>query len=349
MVSCYIDKVLQLRPNTTSFEDLQAEVIKRNALAISILCVIFLLGLPANAIMLHIFRTAFKKSSYRLFSMWLASFGLINVLVTVPMTLWLFLWEMDRPSEIQCKVGFVVSSSLVISCHIILFVIAIERYRKVFHSFQWQIQEKEINFYNVMAMVVAVMAAAPHAVFVGNHVVPTGIKSQNATFCFVDENYENSNGPPIYYIILNVISFLITVSIVIMYGRIIHAIRHYKKLAQTNVIFPEYDENKPVCFASTTRIIETRRSTLTLFVSALSFILTTFPFSITALTLLLKPDFLCNNTTHLSTAIRATVCTLLLNTVLNPCIYFFADVHYRDEVKHLWHKMKSRNPRERLE
>lgn len=346
MADCYIES-LQVS-NGTTFAEFKSEVFKRNAVPISVLGLIFLSGLPANAVMLHIFRTAFKKSAYKLFSIWLACLGLISVTIAVPITFWLFLWEMNNSSEIQCKVGVFFSSFLIASCHFILFVLAIERYRKVFYTSHWQVQEKEINFYNVMALLVAALVIAPHAIFVGHRDVPLGIKNISATVCLISESHRHSHWPADYYIVLNFISFLVAVSIIIMYGRIIYTIRHYTKKAQRNEIFPEYDRNDPPCFASTTRILETRRSTFILFASTLSFILTTFPFSITAMLLLSNNELLCFIDKKISIVVRTLACTLLLNSVINPCIYLFADVHYRSEVKQLWYKIKSANPRRRL-
>lgn len=351
MADCYIEKILleSLQvTNGTSFAEFKSEVIKQNAVPISVLGLIFLLGLPANAVMLHVFRTAFKKSAYKLFSIWLACLGLVIVIIAVPITFWLFLWEMNNPSEIQCKVGVFFFSFLIASCHVILFIIAIERYRKVFYSLHWQVREKEINFYNVIALLVGALVIAPHAIFVGQRDVPLGLKDINATVCLIADSHRHSPWPATYYMILNLISFLVTVSIILMYGRIIYTIRRYKKKAQRNEIFPEYDRNDPPCFSSTTRILETRRSTLTLFASTLSFILTTFPFSITAMLLLSNKELLCFIDKKISIVVRTLACTLLLNSVINPCIYLFADVHYRSEVKQLWYRIKSANPRRRL-
>lgn len=78
MADCYIEKILleSLQvTNGTSFAEFKSEVIKQNAVPISVLGLIFLSGLPANAVMLHVFRTAFKKSAYKLFSIWLACLG----------------------------------------------------------------------------------------------------------------------------------------------------------------------------------------------------------------------------------------------------------------------------------
>ncbi|XP_061181356.1 P2Y purinoceptor 4-like [Saccostrea echinata] len=338
-----------IRPtNSTGLADLNLEVVKWNAVPIAILGVIFLIGLPANSIMLHIFRTAFKRTAYRLVSMWLASLGLINVTVIVPLTVWLFLWEIDHPSEIQCKVGAFLSSSLILFCHLVLFVIAIERYRKVFYPFMWQIEQKELNFYHVILLLVATAVASPHAIFVGHRTVPTGIQGLNATFCFISDSYIDSSVPTVYYIILNILAFTVTMFIITMYGRIIHVIRHYKKQAQRNDVYPEYDQNNPVCFSSATRLLETRRTTITLFASTLTFIMTTFPSNVTAMLLLFKTDLFCFAEKTLSIVIRVAVCTLLLNSVINPCIYFFADIHFRSEVKQLCSRIKSNNPRQRF-
>lgn len=334
--------------NVTTLAEFRSEILKRNAIPISVLGLIFLTGLPANVIMLHIFRTAFKKSAYTLFSMWLACLGLTNAIIAVPVTFWLFLWEVNNPSEIQCKVGVFISFFLIASCHVILFVIAIERYRKVFYTFHWQVREKEINFYNVMVLLVAALVVAPHAIFVGKREVPLGFKNISATVCLISESHIHSSWPATYYLILNIISFLITVSIIFMYGRIIYTIQLYKKKAQQNDIFPEYDRNDPSCFASNTRILETRRSTFTLFASTMSFILTTFPFSVTVVLLLSNKELLCFIDKNISIVIRILTCTLLFNIVINPCIYLFADVHYRSEVKQLWYRIKSVNPRRRL-
>lgn len=350
MEKCYAATFLLRKrwPNDTALMDLNDEIVRRNAVPLVVLGAIFLLGLPANSIMMHIFRTAFKKTAYRLVSIWLASLGLTTVLFVVPITAFLLLWEIDHPSDLQCKICVFLSASQVVFCHLILFVIAVERYRKVFYPFQWQIKEKEINFYHIIALLIAVAAAAPHAIFVGHRTVPTGIQGLNATFCFISNSYMDSDMPAVYYVTLNLVSFIVTVCIIVMYGRIIHLIRYYRKQAQRNDIFPESDQNNPVCFASATRILETRRTTVTLFASTLTFIVTTFPFTVTAMTLLFKTDVFCTADKTVSIVIRTVVCTLLLNSVINPCIYFFADLHFRSEVKQLCSRVHANNPRQRF-
>jgi hypothetical protein len=218
----------------------------------------------------------------------------------------------------------------------------------VFHPFQWQIKEKDINFYHIIALLVAVAAAAPHAIFVGHRNIPTGIHGLNATFCFISNSYVDSDLPAVYYVTLNIASFIVTVCIIVMYGKIIHLIRYYKKRSQRNDIFPVSDQNSPTCFASATRILETRRTTITLFASTMTFIVTTFPFTVTAMTLLFRVDLFCTADKTGSIVIRTVVCTLLLNSIINPCIYFFADHHFRSEIKHLCSRVRTNNPRQRF-
>ena len=320
-------------PNSTTITDINNVLVTRNIAPVSLLGSVMILGIICNSVMIHIFAWKYKQSNYRTCSLWLAAMDICGSVTVVPFFIHLFLFEIDYPNDIVCKMGITMAAIFLFACHMMLLVIAIERYIKVYHPFRRQLSTANMNFLFIFCYLIAFAFASPHAIFAGWRTVDTGIRGITARLCFVSNTYSVSFWPGKYYTAINVLSIAMSLAMILMYARIVAVINRFKNFFKRNQGYPDSDDNPPL-FSNTTRTLEVRRTTYTLIAATISFIITTFPFTILAMVAMYAQyPVLCNVGFNMAIAFRVIACSVLLNTVANPIIYGFADKQFRKELK----------------
>lgn len=98
----------------------------------------------ANACVLCVYKHKYPKSNFRTFVLCLSIIDLTGLLFVVPSELYSYRFWFDQPMSAAwfCKLKNALTALDVITSSLILLLISIERYRKVCHPLQWQVNTK---------------------------------------------------------------------------------------------------------------------------------------------------------------------------------------------------------------
>ena len=199
---------------------------------ISCLLIICILGLCGNGLSLYIFTTRFQKSNSRLFFIYLSVVELFACLVLIPFDVIAMFKQLVFTSDLLC-VSYIFTLIFEVSIAAdILVVIAIDRWRKICHPFQWQLSYKVSVFLCLFNILAGFVYSLPSLWLYGVHTVQVQIADFNISGheCSINDSSRNTVYPLLYNIFFWFITTIRITLCAVIYTRIMITVgKHDKK------------------------------------------------------------------------------------------------------------------------
>ena len=183
------------------------------------------LGFIGNIFVVYIYGLKYKQCNFKYFLFVLGVIGTVQCCVMLPTQVAEMHYWFVFPTSWLCRVSAYVFGYTVIACYMILLLISIDRFRKVCHPYEWQIQSNTARKLCFLVSIASLIFAAPPGIVSGHHKYTTEYMGGNitVTVCATDDIFQDRNWA--MYFLLTVGGAPVTVIIIvtcILYGLILH-------------------------------------------------------------------------------------------------------------------------------
>ena len=231
-----IREILDIRmENKTLIYELNNAETVRTIPVIIFLLVIGVLGLCGNGFSLYVFKIHFKPSSSRLFFMYLSGVEIFACTVLIPIDISSLFQQLMLVSGYLC-VGYIFL--LVFQVQVaadILIVIALDRWRKICHPFQWQLSYTMSKRLCIVTVLFGVIEALPSLWLYGAHTVHIDVYNITGEECSINNSVRETVYPVLYVIFFWVITIIRITVLSVLYFKIMITVKQHDKVIQTKI------------------------------------------------------------------------------------------------------------------
>lgn len=300
--------------NGTTLGNLNSLFIGRHIGGITFIGILMVIGILGNFVILWIYGYRFKSTNYRTFILFLVSIDITNCIVGMPFLVVYLSHYMSFPSVDFCRIGRFIVTFTTNGSAFILVVIAFDRYRKVCRPMEWQMTKFQAMMCCIFAVSFASIVSIPTVILYGNYTVDNIVYNVSGTRCWTDDYYKDGYYPSMFYIGLSILSFIISLVLLVTYVLILKCLYQHK---------------------AAKRLIRTRKTTITLLAVTVAFIFSAVPhYSLVILTRVRK-TFHCEINFIEGFVFYTFVFSILINSSINPFIYGCYDEHFGRELKRI--------------
>lgn len=207
----------------------EEEKIRQIPLAL-FLIVLSVTGFLGNVLVCFIYGRVYKISNSRTFIICLAVVDLFTCAIGIPMELVTSMDQYQFHSPWVCKISRFTNIFTTITSAVVLVLIAMDRYRKICRSLEWQITDKHSKILCVSSVVAGLVLSWPALPLYGiksTELVLSPIVNGTSTECSIDDSSKNTSLPLVYEA-LHTLVFLVGVfSLVILYILIGRRVRFF--------------------------------------------------------------------------------------------------------------------------
>ena len=221
--------------NKTLIDELNKEETMRMIPVIIFLLVICVFGLCGNGLSLYVFKTHFKPSSSRLFFMYLSGVEIFSCAVLIPIDISSLFQQLMLVSGYLC-VGYIFL--LVFQVQVaadILIVIALDRWRKICHPFQWQLSYTMSKRLCIVTVLFGVIEALPSLWLYGAHTVHMDVYNITGEECSINDSVRETVYPVVYVIFFWVITIIRITVLSVLYFKIMITVKQHDKVIQRKI------------------------------------------------------------------------------------------------------------------
>lgn len=302
------------------------------------LCVV---GIVGNSLVLNIFRKIQYDSTYKIFVFILAYFDLSTAIAHLMKEVEQLWFPSYDTSDIECRVTYFAAYIVSTTSYCIIFVIAIERYRKICHPLKSQMSVSFAKRICLACFGFACMTGLPFPFMVGNWY--TKMEGRTISQCMIGNVGERKVWPFIYNLSNLMTSVLLAIIVVclqvIIWKTILAQKAARKKLrdGQNFGIKNQDATSKDGKAARRAAKDDNVKITLTFCIITALLIVSYFPL-VTINTLVAyknyyDPYIAIDRSTYVLFGVLAHFGAI--NSILNPFVYFFSDNRFRDLFKEM--------------
>ena len=230
------DNVLLSLPGGVLLEKFNEQMLRIQLPAIIYAAILMLVGIPGNAVVLYIYFFKWRRSTSRMFILYLALFDLIYCLTILPMEIVTMRYSVMMDKPILCKIFRFSTYLMNGSSALVLLGIAIDRFRRICRPYQRTFSEKTSKYICIGAVIISVSITWPSIVLYGKRVISIGPISGQS--CLIENKYDSSFFPMFFLGIMGVITLVIFTALAVLYycvGMQIYKHRQFKKNRCTHV------------------------------------------------------------------------------------------------------------------
>lgn len=349
--------------NSLSPDDVSRLVNRRNVPGIAFVSCMIVIGTIGNILVIIVFKTKYRKSTYRVFVLCLAFLDTINCCLTMPFVLTYILYSQNFPSQALCKIGHFTGFYIGLASPFTLILIAVDRYRNICQPLCAQISHRKANIYCITVNVVSLVLSWHVPVIYGNARYKMADVGLIVTRCYKEDFDIAIKITWWQYIILTAILILVTTVLAVVYFIIMRKVhqksRYFAKVTTTVSDAPTCDRRgrrKTLSTSSSTtsacsvngdnvsfvtKTVQTRKTTLTFLIITSVYIFSSFVHHALAITLHVVPDLDCMMSFTEGALFWTFFWTIFLNNIANPFIYGLSDERFRRHLKNFFHKKKT--------
>ncbi|XP_052768171.1 muscarinic acetylcholine receptor M4-like [Mya arenaria] len=189
--------------------------------------VLMVIGTPGNAIVLYVYFFKWRKSTSRMFILFLTSLDLVNCITTLPIEIFMMRYSvmLDRPW--LCKISRFSTYTMNSSSAAILVVIAVDRYRRICRPHGPQFSAKASKYISICCIALALCLTWPSLLFYGTRSVKLGNIEGKA--CLLENKFDDSIYPHVYFVVMMGSTVVIFTTLSVLYYFVgIQVCRHRK-------------------------------------------------------------------------------------------------------------------------
>lgn len=201
-----------------------------------------MVSIMGNSVVLHIFRTKYKKSNYRFFVLLLASFDFGTAIVFVMKEQFRIQRVYHGGTTITCQILNYVGHSVGIGTVFMILFIAVERYKKICTPFQTQFTIAQCGRFCAIAIIISAILNIPSIFIFGKR--DFIIENLNATRCDVLKKFDETVFPILYFGSLNTVCIAVVICIIVIQLNI-RAVIYRKSQLKKKISLPPSIKTKP--------------------------------------------------------------------------------------------------------
>ncbi|XP_061177669.1 alpha-2Db adrenergic receptor-like [Saccostrea echinata] len=194
------------------------------------LVVLSVTGLLGNVLVCFIYGRVYKISNSRTFIMSLAVVDLFTCAIGIPMEIATSLDQYQFHSPWICKISRFMNIFTTITSAVVLVLIAMDRYRKICRSLEWQITNKHSKILCVSSVIAGLVLSWPAFPLYGiksTELVLSPAVNGTSTECSIDDSSKNTRIPLIYEALHTMVFLVGVFSLVILYILIGRRVRFF--------------------------------------------------------------------------------------------------------------------------
>jgi Flp pilus assembly protein TadB len=234
------DVIPMLNHSTHGFEllaQLNAEESVNRLPLLLVLSILSFIGIIANAHVLFVYGTKFKRSTYRVFVLALGCIDMLGCSISIPFQIIDETHPYTFDAPIACKVFRFFDTNLAIAAAMMLVVIASERFRKICRPNGNQVTEKRAVRSIIAVIIGSSIATSPALLIYGKHTVIIESKNINGSECSWSDEASDSYYGYVYYALELLIVVLCMISLTVLYSFVGKALRaHNHRMKSTKLV-----------------------------------------------------------------------------------------------------------------
>ncbi|XP_045180245.2 neuropeptides capa receptor-like [Mercenaria mercenaria] len=308
---------------TPTLDDLNNEELDTLIPTVFYLSIISLSGMVGNSLVIHIYRTRFTFSNVQCFVLSMAAVDLFSCCVAIPLEIVTVLDQYTFKLGWLCKLARFTNGVCTNSSTFLLIFIAIDRFRKIWKPFGWQIKAGVAKCLCVLAVVFALIISWPAIIIYGKDTFDIQEFNLTGSDCGTNNDVKETPFPSLYTLALAILFIAGVILLVILYCMIGQKVRSHvhnlnkglgRKQSQA------YLQNQATA----------RKTTFVMFLVTLVFILSFLPHLIVRQ---FKSNFADDSSTGSKAVYRILTRSYFLNCAVNPIIYSIFDTRFRRACK----------------
>ncbi|XP_053401287.1 neuropeptides capa receptor-like [Mercenaria mercenaria] len=330
----------QQRQEIPTLKDLNSEELNKLIPTVIYLSIISLTGIVGNSLVIHIYRTKFTFSNVQCFVLSMAAVDLCSCCVAIPLEIVTVLDQYTFELEWLCKLARVINGVCTNSSTFLLIFIAIDRFRKIWKPFGWQIKAVVAKCLCFSSVILAMSISWPAIIVYGQETFDIPEYNLTGSECGTDDEVKETSFPFLYTVALAVLFIAGVVLLLILYCMIGHKVRgHVHNLNEG------LGRSRPQVYIQ--RQACARKTTFIMFLVTLAFVLSFLPHLIVRE---FKSIFVDGSSTGSKAVYRILTRSYFLNCAVNPIIYSIFDSRFRRACKrkHSGHDIRSYDHSENL-
>lgn len=366
--------------NNTDYVHLLNDEMANNLLPLIVICTFFMcIGFSGNCLVVCIYLLKIRRSAKRTFILALALLDLSVCLIVIPFEIYDLRNQMVFNHDWVCKAIRVLEYSAVLSAGFVLVSVSFERYHFLCKAFT-EFTSRKAKIVCISCVILAVVIATPAVRFAGlktRHVVMNG---RNVTGCECSMNSADNNSDDImkrvYYYFLAAVFLGCFVVFIVIYSIIGNLLWKYQKGTLVYTVSRK-DSPKKIklgtkekqisiehsselgksqsssCFARLTmhgrrKTIKSARSVVIFFSVTLVFMCSFLPHIIIRLLQFLNVQVISSNDMGSGELLyNFIVRSYMISNVINPFIYSILNTEFRNELKRMVYKVRTKCGRNR--
>lgn len=344
--SCYAWLEERVPVNAT-IHDVNGQFQARNMGGIVFVSLLCMVGVVGNFHVLLLFSRHYKRSSYRTYILFLGALDMTNSAISMPLTIVYLSFPLEYFNDFFCKIYRLLLYYVSIASTLILVIIAVDRYRKIRTPLKRQWTEKQTFRLCVAGLAFGLLFAWPAPVLYGGSSVPLPINNLTGNRCYIEDQFKHTSLTPIFNIILASLFVLILSILTTLYHYIWKAVKRFvhfpneigSVLSLTHSASVDLDKKcstKECQKEKNPRYVQLRRTTITLLLVTIGYLVSAFPHHCLALVIFVFPDIECEMSFGAGVIYYTFVWIFLVNNVINPIIYSLSDVKFLRRLKSMY-------------
>ncbi|XP_045186977.1 muscarinic acetylcholine receptor M2-like [Mercenaria mercenaria] len=177
--------------------------------------ILMLIGTPGNIIVLYVYFFKWRKSTSRMFILFLTALDLINCVTTLPMEIYIMIYSVILDKPWLCKVTRFSTYTLNSSSAAILVAIAIDRFRRICRPHGPQFSASKSKRICIGCIMLAFTLTWPALLFYGTRIIPLGQVHGKA--CLLENKYDTSIYPTIFFVFQMASTVVIFTTLSVLY------------------------------------------------------------------------------------------------------------------------------------
>lgn len=250
----YTNYVPRFDTNETTFvsneellEQYNNEVLVYKLPAIIYTSIMMVLGLPGNMVVFYIYFRRWRRSTSRMFILFLAALDMVNCATTLPMEIFVMRYYFMLDQPFLCKISRYSTYVMNCSSAMILLGIATDRFKRICRPYQRTFSERQSKYICIFSIICSMSTTWPALVLYGTRELDLG--NVTGYSCLLQNNYDNTPYPMIFFGVMVTTTMMIFAFLAALYycvGKQIYVHRNFKLKNCTHVQRIEDDKSVTV-------------------------------------------------------------------------------------------------------
>ena len=201
--------------NLIPLEEFNNEKLRQQLPAIIYTAGLMVIGTPGNAIVLYVYFFKWRRSTSRMFILYLALLDFINCITTLPMEIFIMRYSVMLDLPFICKLSRFSTYTMNSSSALILVGIAVDRFKRICRPYQRTFSENVSKCICIGAIVFSLSLTWPSIILYGTRRFQFG--HILAKSCLIENKFDTTPYPIAFFGIMALMTLLIFTTLSVLY------------------------------------------------------------------------------------------------------------------------------------